>query len=281
MPKAKSKDLLLRIQNRIGAIYDDRESASIARNYLADRYNLTSIDLAMNQLVDVEEDQLETDLKRLEKKIPYQHIVGFSYFLNRKFFTNEHTLIPRPETEGLVDWVLKDARKIDPIILDIGTGTGCIPISIKLELPNSDCTGVDISSEALTLAKSNAKALSASVNFEHLDILSADLDADSFDVVISNPPYIPLREKTTMHDNVVNHEPHVALFVPDNDPLLFYRVIAEKSFNALKPEGKLYFEIHEAYGKDTCSLLKSIGYADVIMQQDLQGKDRMIRVSKP
>ncbi|OEK05849.1 peptide chain release factor N(5)-glutamine methyltransferase [Roseivirga misakiensis] len=280
MQKAKSKNLLLEIQERLEAIYGDRESLSIAKHYLLDRHDVNAIDLTLNKEITFLAAQFENDLNALSKGVPYQHVVGFTYFLNHKFETNANALIPRPETEELVDWIIKGSLTPNPVILDIGTGTGCIPISLKLALANSSCTGFDVSLEALELALKNAKNLRAEVNFESHDILQEDLKQGEYDIIVSNPPYIPQMEKSNMHENVTAHEPEIALFVPDNDPLLFYRNIAEKSLFGLKKGGHLYFEIHENYGLKTQKLLVDLGYSAVTLKKDLQGKDRMISAQK-
>lgn len=281
MQSAKIKDLFEEITSRLISLYDNRESQSIAKNYLLDRFEFDAMQLAMNKEVEYDDTHLQNDLIQFELGVPYQHIVGFTYFFGHKFNTNPNALIPRPETEELVDWVVKDHFNTAPTILDIGTGTGCIPISLKLELPNSNCFGLDISEEALALARSNAQALEADVNFIKCDILNEDLQNNSHDVIISNPPYIPQSEKQLLHKNVIEHEPDLALFVADNDPIIFYRTIAEKALLSLKSGGALYFEIHESFGQDVIEMLSSLFFRDIKLAQDLQGKDRMIRAYKP
>ena len=199
----------------------------------------------------------------------------FAYFCDHPFKVTPDTLIPRPETEELV-YLISRENKGNLKILDIGTGTGCIPISLKLMMNDAEVSGWDISGKALTIARENAKDLSANVEFEKMNALNIDSN-EKFDIVVSNPPYIPLSDKDSMHQNVLNFEPGLALFVEDNDPLLFYRRIAEFGKTNLNPAGKLYFEIHERFGSETKDLLMYLGYQDVVIIKDLNGKDRMIR----
>lgn len=281
MQNARVKDLFDEIKDRLTSLYDERESESIAKNYLLDRFQFDAIQLAMNKGIEYDQALFQNDLNRLEKGIPYQHVVGFTYFFGHKFLTTPDALIPRPETEELVEWIIKDNRDVSPNILDIGTGTGCIPISLKDALPKSTCSGIDISEEALILAKRNASVLKMDVELKKCDVLNEPLPANKYDVIVSNPPYIPISEKQLLHKNVIEHEPDLALFVVDNDPILFYRKIAEQALTSLRSGGTLYFEIHESFGNDVFEMLNSLGFLKVKLAQDLQGKDRMIRSHKP
>lgn len=281
MPTARSKDLFEQIRTTLSDLYDERESLAIAKNYLADRFHIDSIKLALNTAVTIDESLLRHDLRQLVNGTPYQHVVGFTIFYGRKFLTNKHALIPRPETEELVDWIVKENEVSMPMILDIGTGTGCIPISLKGEIPNASCTGIDVSEEALKVAKNNASKNEMTVKFSKLDILKEDLPEKAFDIIVSNPPYIPNADKAIMYKNVLDYEPGIALFVNDESPLVFYQAIAEKGTHSLKKGGKLYFEIHENFGKEVCGLLSSLGYSNIDLRKDLQGKDRMVRGIKP
>jgi release factor glutamine methyltransferase len=188
-------------------------------------------------------------------------------------------LIPRQETEELVDWIRKDCDMAGPQIVDIGTGSGCIATSLSLDIADSTVYGIDVSPAALSLAKKNAKQLGATVHFRQLDILANDIPFSDLDIVVSNPPYVLREEMDKMADRVLNHEPHLALFVPDDAPLLFYRAIAEKAKSALKSGARLYVEINERFGLQTIQLLEHLGYEDVILKKDLNGKDRMIRAT--
>lgn len=277
MPTARSKDLFEQIRTTLSDLYDERESLAMAKNYLADRFHIDSIKLALNTPVAIDESLLRHDLRQLVNGTPYQHVVGFTIFYGRKFLTNKHALIPRPETEELVEWIISENEIPSPNILDIGTGTGCIPISLKGEIPDASCQGVDVSEEALKVAKNNASKNEILVQFSELDILKDGLSEKGFDIIVSNPPYIPNADKARMHKNVLDYEPDIALFVNDESPLVFYQAIAEKGMQSLKRGGNLYFEIHEDFGKEVCELLSSLGYSDLELRKDLQGKDRMIK----
>jgi len=280
MPTARSKDLFQQILSSLSDVYDERESMAIAKNYLADRLHIDRMKLSLNTEIAFDESLLRHDLRQLVNGTPYQHVVGFTIFYGRKFLTNKHALIPRPETEELVDWIVKDNEILTPMILDIGTGTGCIPISLKGEIPEASCTGVDVSEEALKIAKNNASKNEMVVDCSFLDILKEDLSEKEFDIIVSNPPYIPNADRALMHKNVLDYEPDIALFVDDRTPLVFYQAIAEKAIISLKKGGKLYFEIHETSGAEVCQLLSALGYSDIELRKDLQGKDRMVRGKK-
>ena len=280
MPTARSRDLFQQILSSLSDVYDERESMAIAKNYLADRLHIDRMKLSLNTEIAFDESLLRHDLRQLVNGTPYQHVVGFTIFYGRKFLTNKHALIPRPETEELSDWIVKDNEMSAPMILDIGTGTGCIPISLKGEIPEASCTGVDVSEEALKVAKNNASKNEMVVDFSFLDILKEDLSEKEFDIIVSNPPYIPNADRALMHKNVLDYEPDIALFVDDRTPLVFYQAIAEKAIISLKKGGKLYFEIHENFGAEVCQLLSALGYSDIELRKDLQGKDRMVRGKK-
>ena len=280
MPTARSKDLFQQILSSLSDVYDERESMAIAKNYLADRLHIDRMKLSLNTEIAFDESLLRHDLRQLVNGTPYQHVVGFTIFYGRKFLTNKHALIPRPETEELSDWIVKDNEMSAPMILDIGTGTGCIPISLKGEIPEASCTGVDVSEEALKVAKNNASKNEMVVDFSFLDILKEDLSEKEFDIIVSNPPYIPNADRALMHKNVLDYEPDIALFVDDRTPLVFYQAIAEKAIISLKKGGKLYFETHENFGAEVCQLLSALGYSDIELRKDLQGKDRMVRGKK-
>ena len=216
------------------------------------------------------------DFDRLKSGEPIQYILGHGPFYGREFLVNSHTLIPRNETEELVHLILKENPEAGLRILDIGTGTGCIPITLQLEMKSAEVFALDLSRDALEIAQKNAKKYRAEVEFILMDILQDTPDLSGLDILVSNPPYVPLQEKAFMHQNVLDHEPHLALFVSDQDPLLFYRVIAQKGKTLLKKKGKIYFEIFEKSGKDVVELLKKLGYSQLKLHQDLNGKDRMI-----
>ena len=211
---------------------------------------------------------------------PIQYILGKAWFMGLDYKVNEHVLIPRPETEELIEWVVEYANIIGkPLqLLDIGTGSGCIAISLKKALPECTVTGLDISAEALSIAKTNASSLNANVEWIEQDILGNVQFPNLYDVIVSNPPYIPMREKDNMQEQVKNHEPAIALFVPNEDPLLFYRTIAQLAKKQLAPKGQLFFEIHYDQGKALLQLLDDMHFHAEI-RRDSFGKNRMIRAS--
>ena len=222
---------------------------------------------------------LDNAIERLKKQEPIQYILGYSDFCDLRFKVTPATLIPRPETSELVEWVASEATGNEHI-LDIGTGSGCIAISLANKMPQGNVTAWDISNAALAVATENSKANNCLVTFEQVDILAYQPTDAQFDIIVSNPPYIKEVEKEQMYSNVLDWEPHTALFVPDNDPLLFYRTIAIKGLSLLRPGGKLYFEINRAHGQETVEMLKSLGYTGIELRKDFADNDRMIRAVK-
>ena len=266
---------------RLVPVYGEGEAQAIARLIYEVRYGLTLSDLLMGRDSSVPQDELEQIAIRLERQEPVQYILGQADFYGRTFVVNEHVLIPRPETEELCQWILTtDATNI----LDIGTGSGCIAITLAAEMPEAEVTAWDISEEALKVAEENAKRTDVHVKFEQVDILhlpSSILHLTSaFDLIVSNPPYICNKERETMETNVLEHEPHTALFVPDDNPLLFYRAIAQYGQTALKEGGWLYFEINPLYAEDLRAILSKMSYYDIEIKEDQYGKQRMIRAKK-
>ena len=223
---------------------------------------------------------LNNAIERLKKQEPIQYILGYSDFCGLRFKVTPATLIPRPETSELVKWVASEASG-NVSILDIGTGSGCIAVSLAHKLPQSKVTAWDFSTDALAVATENSKANGCNVTFEHVDILAYQPTGEQFDIIVSNPPYIKENEKEAMHSNVLDWEPHTALFVPDSDPLLFYRTIAEKGLTLLKPGGRLFFEINRAHGKETMEMLAALGYTNIELRKDFAENERMIRAVKP
>ena len=263
---------------RLVPVYGEGEAQAIARLIYEVRYGLTLSDLLIGRDSSVTQDELEQIAIRLERQEPVQYILGQADFYGRTFVVNEHVLIPRPETEELCQWILTtDATNI----LDIGTGSGCIAITLALDIPNSQVTAWDISADALTVARENASSKHVHVSFEQVDILhlpSYILHLTSaFDLIVSNPPYICNKERETMEANVLEHEPHTALFVPNDDPLLFYRAIAQYGQTALKEGGWLYFEINPLYAEVLRKMLSKMSYHDIEIKEDQYGKQRMIR----
>jgi len=220
-------------------------------------------------------DRFRQIIEDLKANIPIQYILGETEFYGLKFKVNEHTLIPRPETEELVLWILEHEFNS---ALDIGTGSGCIPIAIKKN-KNVEISAIDVSEPALLVAKENAKTNEVKINFFKQDILKTD-NLERVDVIISNPPYILEKEKDLILSNVLDNEPHLALFVTNENPLLFYKKIAELSYACLSKNGLLFFEINESFGIEIIELLKCIGFVDIELKKDINEKDRMLKAIK-
>ena len=226
-----------------------------------------------------QENRLDVILTRLHSMEPIQYILGECEFYGLPFYVNPSVLIPRPETEELVDWIISDHSGQSGNLLDIGTGSGCIAVASGKFLKSFSVSAIDISEAALAVAKKNAEKNNCHIQLIIADILKPDnIDFnDAFDVIVSNPPYVCEREKQTMSQNVLGYEPHLALFVPENDPLLFYKAIAMFGKKRLKAGGKIYLEINETLGKECVTLLDSLGYQDILLRKDIFGRDRMIR----
>ena len=217
----------------------------------------------------------------LELKLnrPIQHILGYVSFYDLEIKVNGDVLIPRPETEELVSIIVNDLSNANTL-LDIGTGSGCIPLAVKYKFPHLNCIGTDVSIKAIKVAQENSARLGIDVDFIHQDVFASSFPLDSIDILVSNPPYIPKKELSSMSPNVVDYEPHSALFGPDNNPLMFYSIIAEMGTKILNKNGKIYFEIHEEYGDQIVNLLSDLNYSNVLLFQDLQGKNRIVTASK-
>ena len=241
----------------------------------------------MQQIVNVntelskeQQAQIELYAEQLLSGKPIQYILGKAWFMGNELMVNEHVLIPRPETEELVEWIISYASIMNkPLsIIDIGTGSGCIPIALKLALPLFSLTGLDISKEALAVAEINANNVKASIEWIEQDILNTAALDNTYDIIVSNPPYIPIREKVNMQEQVVGFEPSIALFVSNEDPLIFYKAIAKMAKQNLSTNGQLFFEIHYDQGKAILALLDELNY-HAELRQDSYGKNRMIRAS--
>lgn len=245
--------------------------------------DLKRIDLILQPNIEISSDikeLLDKALERLKKEEPIQYILGKTEFYGLPFKVNENTLIPRPETEELVEWILEEINVNDKRnILDIGTGTGCIPISLKKNLPNSNISAIDVSEEALEIAKQNAKLNEVEISFINEDILKTKRLNGMFDIIVSNPPYVRELEKVEIKNNVLKNEPHLALFVKDDNPLLFYKKIADLAKSNLAKNGLLFFEINQYLGSETVDMLKSKGFTQIELQKDVFGNDRMIKAS--
>jgi len=289
----KLKDLKQKFHEHLDAIYG-KEEVQTFFFMITEYYNaIKRIDLALNTDLTIKDDfvlKYENALKALKNHEPIQYIIGQTEFYGLPFYVNENTLIPRPETEELVELILSNITTNGQLelvkgdhqfnILDIGTGTGCIAISLAKQLPNANVSAIDVSAKALEMANKNAQLNQVDINFIENDILkicNSELDsATKFDIIVSNPPYVRQLEKQQMQDNVLNHEPHLALFVEDENPLIFYRAITQFATKNLKPNGELYFEINEYLGKEMMALLEAFGFKNIQLKQDLFGKDRMI-----
>ncbi|MBW3467435.1 peptide chain release factor N(5)-glutamine methyltransferase [Arthrospiribacter ruber] len=271
-----AREIFKNFVEKLSPLYGKNEAESLTFWLLEDFLQLGRKEILNNQELDSIPEALELALKEILSGKPIQYITGKAPFYGREFWVSPAVLIPRNETEELVHLIIKENKKPSLRILDIGTGSGCIPITLSLEILGAKVYAVDISEEALQIADKNAQSLEANVTFSKLDILNDDIPYPDLDIVVSNPPYVRHSEKKQMHKNVLEHEPHLALFVYDEDPLLFYRLIAEKSKRVLKPGGRLYFEINEAFGKELKSLVESKGYFDVNIHADLNGRDRIL-----
>ncbi len=242
---------------------------------------LRKSDLILNPDMELSESEILKFLygiKDLKKNRPVQYVAGLMWFYGLEIGVSEGVLIPRPETEELVDWIVKDYSNAS-FIVDVGTGSGCIPLALKSNLSGAKVLGLDISVVALEIASKNAFKLNLEVDFNEFDALNwyQYKFEDKFDVIVSNPPYIPHSDKELMHENVLSFEPELALFVPNDSPLLFYQAIADFAKSNLKIGGALFFEIHEGFGEDTLKMLQVKGFSNLELRQDLQGKDRMIK----
>ena len=273
-----SKELFNDLVRQINLNEDKGEIQSIVYLILEKELGLTKVNILAGELINLPDSSVFNKyLSRINNQEPIQYIIGEELFYGRKFKVNRSVLIPRPETELLVDKIKSFALQCKNKtlrILDIGTGSGCIAISLALEIPDSVVTAVDISEEALACAKQNATSLKAPVNFLQLDILNEEIKSQ-FDLIVSNPPYISKEEKSTMRRNVLDHEPHLALFAPGNDPLVFYKVIASKSKKALAGGGSLWFELNEHFGEEVKTILEKLDYKKIQLFKDLDNKNRI------
>lgn len=274
------------VKQYLQKIYPQGEAQALATLLLeyTTGFTYTQRLVQSNQLLTpLQTEQLQYNLSRLADHEPIQYITNEAWFCHNKFYVDKNVLIPRPETEELVMWIEDSADKTRPLkILDIGTGSGCIAISLEKLLPNARIYAADYSYTALNVAQKNAEELDADVHFIYADILSQNNKASHFapfDMVVSNPPYIAQNEKRDMPNNVLLHEPHTALFVENNSPLLFYEKIIAFCKQNLHNDGLLFFEINEQYGKQIVQLHQANGFENIILKKDLQGKDRMTKAT--
>lgn len=276
--------LVYQIREALQGYYPESEAASLAKLLLAEVFGFSTIELygGKDKGFSEKEQKLLTDIiARLRKNEPIQYIIGRESFCGLTFEVNPHVLIPRPETQELVAWIVEDYRlEKECRVLDIGTGSGCIPVALAHSLEGAEVEAWDISEEALQVARRNAERNHVRVNFRRQDVFEAVPGESHYDVLVSNPPYITEQEKEGMEANVLDWEPSIALFVPDSEPLRYYQTIASLGFEMLKEGGSLYVEINRAYGQQTVQLLEKVGYNKVELRKDLFGNDRMIKAIK-
>lgn len=277
------QDAYKQLQFQLFDLYDDREATIIADWTMEHITGFSKIDRLMHKqfVLSAEQESLYIlQIKALLAHTPVQYVLGKAWFAGLPFMVNENVLIPRPETEELVDWIMQsNITAAKKSILDIGTGSGCIPITLKKKMPFALVEAMDISANAITIAQQNAAALGADVHFYTLDIFDkqAISQLGIYDIIVSNPPYIKQSEAADMLANVLQYEPAIALFVPDEDALVFYKAIAVFAKSHLSQNGELFFEINEALGASVCTLLEEHGFRAVELRKDLQGKDRMVK----
>jgi release factor glutamine methyltransferase len=277
------RDVFAVFKQGLQTIYDANESEAVTLLAVSEISGFSKAKIKASpehELTQQQFEKLTGILEELKTGRPIQYILGETEFYGLTFKVNPSVLIPRPETEELVEWVLSSVGSSSPLaVLDIGTGSGCIAISLKKHLPNAKVSAIDISPDALKTAKENAKLNEVDIEFIEADILNlkSDIEHPKFEIIISNPPYVTLHDKTQMHQNVTDFEPHTALFVPENDPLLFYKVIAEYAASHLVSSGLLFFEINESYGNEIVELLKSKEFNNIELKRDLSGRNRMIK----
>ncbi len=265
------------------SLYGADEAESFFYLILENKYQLRAIDLALNPNLEFFDEELVVWnglLEALKKEIPVQYLLGTTSFYGLEFEVNENVLIPRPETEELVDWIIacqkSKAENQNIKILDIGTGSGCIAISLAKNLPNAEVFAIDVSKAALATAKKNADSNAVSIQFIERNILEVEDLLQTFDIIVSNPPYVRELEKKEIKKNVLEYEPHLALFVADDNALVFYRKIAELAQKNLSAKGKLYFEINQYLGEEMVKLLQELGFKNIELRKDIYGNDRMV-----
>ena len=273
--------IVYEIKDALKDIYPESEAFSLAKMLLVEGFGFSTLELYGGKDKDISgkrRDVLNEMIRRLQKNEPIQYVLGVESFCGLSFEVNPNVLIPRPETAELVEWIVDEWRlKPSCRILDVGTGSGCIPVSLAKLLETAQVESWDISEGALLVARRNCERNGVNVLLRQQDVLTASPEGVLYDVIVSNPPYIADSEKVSMDANVLEWEPSVALFVPDADPLLFYRKIGELALDMLAEGGALYFEINQAYGMETVSMLKALGYGQVELRKDGWGNDRMVK----
>lgn len=279
------KDIIAEFKTELTPFYPKGEIDGMKLAVLDNLLHYSQVDMILHADDDVPDfitGKIRAIIERLKNREPIQYILGDAYFYGHHFKVTRDTLIPRPETEGLIDMIVDENKGSDLTVLDIGTGSGCIAISLSLALKFPDVYASDISQSALDVARENAEKLKSRVKFFREDILSADgVGNEQFDIIVSNPPYICNEERAEMDKNVLEYEPSSALFVPDDDPLLFYRAISLYARRALKPDGRLYFEINSRFPEETCRLLVEAGFVNVSAENDYCGRPRFVKAINP
>jgi release factor glutamine methyltransferase len=268
-------------------VYETDELRNITELVIEHITNMSRAEQVKNKvpyLTCTQLENLDAITERLKKNEPVQYVLGEAWFAGMKFKVNKDVLIPRPETEELVDWIVKEAVSYElraMSILDVGTGSGCIPITLKKKLPQASVSAIDVCSEALFTATENAIELNTDIDFLLLDFLDEEKwkELGQYDIIVSNPPYVKQSEINTMHERVKEFEPHLALFVPDNDTLLFYKKLSDFSLNHLNPGGSLFVEINESLGEQVVNLFRVAGFTNIELKKDMQGKDRMVKAA--
>jgi len=282
----KVKDITTLFLTGLSGIYSENEIRNLVFFSFEHLLGFSRTDMMLKKEEVIEDTtirNLQSILNDLQNHKPIQYILGKTEFYGLPFIVNENVLIPRQETEELVRWILDENKNEKSLILDIGTGSGCIAVSLKKHLPDAEVFAIDISAKALNLANENALLNNTAIDFIEADILikGTKIANQFFDIIVSNPPYIRESEKLMMKENVLNYEPQQALFVKDDDALLFYKAIADFALENLKPSGKLYFEINEAYGPEIMKMIGDKGCIGIEIKNDISGKDRMLRCLKP
>ncbi|WP_461452496.1 peptide chain release factor N(5)-glutamine methyltransferase [Mucilaginibacter sp.] len=280
------KEVFADFKQNLTAIYDANESEALTLMVISEITSLSKAQVKAfpEKEITVEQaEKLNNILSRLQTGEPIQYILGYTEFYGIPFKVTPSVLIPRPETEELVEWVLNSVDKHSELtVLDIGTGSGCIAISLKKNLPEAKVSALDISGNSLKIAKQNAELNNADVKFIRVDILNikSGIEIPKSEIIVSNPPYVTLHDKTQMHTNVTDFEPHTALFVPEDDPLIFYKAIADFAIGHLTADGFLFFEINEKLGNGTVDMLRDKGFKNIELRKDMSGRDRMIKANR-
>ncbi|MGG7035451.1 MAG: peptide chain release factor N(5)-glutamine methyltransferase [Flavobacterium sp.] len=280
----KVRDYRKLFNKELSPVFDAEEAESFFYLILENKHQLKRIDLALNPDLVFSDEEIHNwniILEQLKQQVPVQYILGETAFYGLDFEVNSNVLIPRPETEELVQWIIDEDSRVQRTkkikILDIGTGSGCIAVSLAKNIPNSEVFAIDISKNALATAQKNAQKNGVEVVFFEKNILeTVDLEQE-FDIIVSNPPYVRFLEKEEIRKNVLDYEPHLALFVNDNNPLIFYRKIAQLAQKNLSENGKLYFEINQYLGKEMVDLLENMNFKNVELRKDIYGNERMIK----